>query len=336
MKKIYITGVAGFLGSHLADHFIMNGWDVYGCDNMVGGYDDNIPDGVKFHKIDCLDFLSLQSSIPLETDVVYHTACTAYEGFSVFSPSLVVANTVQASVNTMTAAINRNVRKFVHCSSMARYGEQKMYPFIESMVCKPQDPYGIAKYSSELILRNLAEIHNVELTIAVPHNIIGPRQKYDDPYRNVASIMINLMLQSRQPIIYGDGSQIRCFSDVADDVNCLYEFAVNPLTTGQIYNIGPDESPITILMLAEIIANKLNFKLDPIFVKARPQEVKFATCSANKIREQLGYKTKVTLNDSLDGLINYILKRGTKEFNYHLDLEIINDKTPETWTKRMF
>ena len=204
------------------------------------------------------------------------------------------------------------------------------------MTCSPQDPYGIAKFSSELLLNNLAKIHNIELTIAIPHNIIGPRQKYDDPYRNVASIMINLMLQSRQPIIYGDGSQVRCFSDVIDDVDCLYQFAVNPLTNGEIYNIGPDEDPVTILTLAEIIAKKLNFKLDPIFVNPRPQEVKFATCSANKIRKHLNYKTKINLSESLDRLIDYIDTRGVKDFKYHLDLEIISDKTPSTWTSKMF
>lgn len=336
MKKIYITGVAGFLGSHLADYFLNKGWSVAGCDNLLGGYIDNIPSGVVFEELDCLNMKALEASIPYDVDVVYHTACTAYEGFSVFSPSLVVANTAQASVNTMTAAIKRKAKKFVHCSSMARYGEQPTFPFTEEMECKPQDPYGIAKYSSELLLRNLAEIHGVDLTVAVPHNIIGPRQKYDDPYRNVASIMINLMLQGRQPIIYGDGSQVRCFSDVADDVDCLYQFAVNPLTTGQTYNIGPDENPVTILELAKIIAQKLDFNLDPIFVRDRPQEVKFATCSADKIRKQLGYKTKVTLSDSLDGLINYIVMRGTKDFLYHLDLEIVSQKTPETWSKKMF
>ena len=126
MKKIYITGVAGFLGSHLADFFLKNNWVVYGCDNLIGGYIDNIPKGVQFDKIDCLDYQSLLTSIPKNVDVVYHTACTAYEGFSVFSPSLVVANTLQASVNVITAAIKVDAGKFVHCSSMARYGDHRL------------------------------------------------------------------------------------------------------------------------------------------------------------------------------------------------------------------
>ncbi|NCA21719.1 MAG: NAD-dependent epimerase/dehydratase family protein, partial [Crocinitomicaceae bacterium] len=281
MKKIFITGVAGFLGSHLADAFLAKGYQVAGIDNLLGGYRDNVPEGVEFHNFDLLEFDKLKS-IMTGCDVVYHTACTAYEGLSVFSPSLVVQNTTQIAVNAMTAAIQAGVPKFVHCSSMARYGTQDRVPFTEDMTCKPQDPYGIAKYGTELLLQNLAEIHGIELVIAIPHNIIGPRQKYDDPFRNVASIMINLMLQGRQPIIYADGSQTRCFSDISDDVGCLVEFAENPKAVGEIFNIGPDENPVTILELAQITAKLLNFNLDPVFMPGRPQEVKHANCSADK------------------------------------------------------
>ena len=208
--------------------------------------------------------------------------------------------------------------------------------FSEDLICKPQDPYGIAKLSSELILKNLADVHDIDLVIAIPHNIIGPRQKYDDPFRNVASIMINLMLQGRQPYIYGDGNQVRCFSDIEDDVWCLAQFLEDKRAVGNIYNIGPDENPITINNLANIIANKLNFRLDPIYIAGRPQEVKHATCSANKIRNEFGYTTTVTLEKSIEKMIEYILHRGVKTFSYHLPVEISNELTPKTWSQKLF
>lgn len=335
MKKVFITGVAGFLGSHLADAFLNKGYYVRGIDNFIGGYRDNVPAGVDLIEGDLLDLEKLPAQMK-DFDLVYHTACTAYEGLSVFSPSLIVANTSQIAVNAFTAAIKAGVGRFVHCSSMARYGTQDIYPFTEIMDCKPQDPYGIAKYAAELLLKNLSHIHNLDLVIAVPHNIVGPRQKYDDPFRNVASIMINLMLQNRQPIIYGDGSQIRCFSDIRDDVDCLIEFAENERAVGQIFNIGPDENPVSIVELANIIAESINFKLDPIFMPGRPQEVKYATCSANKIREYFGYKTQVTLQESIQSMVDYIQSRGTLKFNYHLPIEIISDITPKTWTNKIF
>lgn len=335
MKKVFITGVAGFLGSHLADAFLAKGYHVAGIDNLIGGYKDNVPSGVEFIEGDLLEFDGL-SKYMQGYDIVYHTACTAYEGLSVFSPALVVANTSQISVNAFTAAIKAGVGRFVHCSSMARYGTQDNTPFVETMLCKPQDPYGIAKYSSELLLKNLSAIHGLDLVIAVPHNIIGPRQKYDDPYRNVASIMANLMLQGRQPVIYGDGSQIRCFSDIADDVDCLVYFAEDPRAVGETFNIGPDESPVQIIDLAKVIADIIGFNLDPVFMPDRPQEVKFATCSADKIRDYFGYKTQSTLRESLDRLVSYIQYRRPQSFKYHLPIEIVSELTPKAWTQRYF
>ena len=333
--KIFISGIAGFLGSHIADAMLAMGHEVIGCDNLIGGEMDNVPDGAEFHEDDCNDLESMQKLLR-GVDIVYHTACTAYEGLSVFSPKLVSENTYLNSVSLASAAIKNNVRRFVHCSSMARYGTQETVPFTEDMICKPQDPYGISKFSAELILRNLCGVHGMELVIAVPHNIIGPRQKYDDPFRNVASIMINLMLQGRQPIIYGNGEQKRCFSFVQDDIDCLNKLAFQDNVAGEVINIGPDEEFVTINQLAETIAKLIGFRLDPIYLKDRPQEVKLATCSADKARRLLGYQTKYTLEQGLSEMVAYIEKKGPRPFSYHLPLEIVNELTPKAWTDRMF
>jgi UDP-glucose 4-epimerase len=334
MKKILITGVAGFLGSHLADRFLEQGCRVIGTDNLIGGYLDNVPNGVDFYKYDCTS-LKHMMEVTKGVDIVYHCAATAYEGLSVFSPHLVTRNIVDASVSVISASCQNKVKRFIFCSSMARYGANSI-PFTENMVPSPQDPYGIGKYSSELILKNLSEIHGMDYVIAVPHNIIGPRQKYDDPYRNVAAIMINLMLQGRQPVIYGDGEQKRCFSFIQDDIWVLEKMASNNDVLGQVINIGPDEEFVTINNLAKTIARLIDFKLDPVYFEDRPQEVKEANCSADKARKLLKYETKYTLERGLGEMISYIEKRGTKPFNYHLDLEIINEKTPKTWKNKFF
>jgi UDP-glucose 4-epimerase len=148
--------------------------------------------------------------------------------------------------------------------------------------------------------------------------------------------MINLMLQGRQPIIYGDGEQKRCFSFVQDDIDCLTKLAFLPDVVGELVNIGPDEEFVSINELAGTIADLLDFKLSPVYVTGRPQEVRLATCSANKARKILGYKTQYTLQQGLLEIINYIKKRGVKKFRYHLDVEITNDKTPQTWKNKMF
>lgn len=333
--RAFVSGCAGFLGSHICDELLSRGVEVKGIDSLIGGYTDNVPSGVDWVVADCLDYEGL-CNLMKGCDLVVHTACTAYEGLSVFSPALITKNTYQISVNLMSAAIKNHVKRFVHCSSMARYGALNVEKYTEDMVCKPQDPYGIAKYAAELTLSNLAEVHGIELVIGVPHNIIGPRQKYDDPFRNVASIMANLMLQGRQPVIYGDGLQTRCFSDIEDTINSLVSLCFDKTAVGQIFNIGPDEQPVSIIQLAEKIASQLNFDLNPIFLEGRPQEVKHAICSSNKIRTYFDYKTKCTVDYTIEKLIDYIRTRGVKKFDYHLPIEIINEKTPKTWTQRLF
>lgn len=334
MKKVLITGVAGFMGSHLADEFIKRNYHVVGIDNLIGGYMENVPSGVEFYNVDLGDF-DLVKDLFNEVDLVVHTACTAYEGLSVFSPSLVTRNTSHISTVALSASVRSGVKKFVHMSSMARYGTQDEIPFRESMIVKPQDPYGIAKVATEMLVKNICETHGMDYVILVPHNIIGPRQKYNDPYRNVASIMINRMLQGKQPIIYGTGNQMRCFSFMQDVIDPLMIACETDIANGMTINIGPDEEFITIKDLAFRIAKILNFEIDPIYMLGRPQEVLHANCSADLSRQLLNYKTKTSLDQGLVELSEWIKQKGVKDFEYHLPLEFITDKTPKTWVEKI-
>jgi UDP-glucose 4-epimerase len=248
---------------------------------------------------------------------------------------LVSENTYQITANVLSASVNLKTKKFIYLSSMARYGSQPILPFTEDMTPAPQDPYGIAKYASELLIKNLCDLNGIEYSILVPHNIIGPRQKYNDPFRNVASIMINRMLQNKQPIIYGSGNQKRCFSFMQDVVDPIKSTIYTPIANGEVINIGPDKEFITINELANKIASLMSFNLDPIFVAARPQEVEFANCSADKARKILNYDPKVNLDDGLKELISWISSNGPKPFEYHLPIEIYNDSTPKTWTEKL-
>ena len=269
------------------------------------------------------------------TDILCHAAAYAHEGLSSFSPVLISNNNVTGSVSVFTAAIINKVKRIVYCSSMARYGSIKI-PFREDDELKPVDPYGVSKVAAENILKILSKTHNVEYNIAVPHNIIGPRQKYDDPYRNVVSIMINLMLQKRNPIIYGDGNQKRTFSDIDDCIYCLDKLLTDPNIVSQVVNIGPDEEYTSINELYRMLSNKLKFNLEPRYLEDRPNEVKEATCSADKARKILGYKTKVSLDDSLNKIISYISQKGPKNFKYNYPLEINNERTPLSWKEKLF
>ena len=330
MTKVFITGIAGFLGSHIADEFIHKGDEVAGNDNLIGGYEDNVPKEAKFYPFDCRSDQIKTILNEFKPDILIHTAATAYEGLSVFSPSFVTSNIYEASISVFSSAIASGVKKIINCSSMARYGEIEV-PFREDMNPCPKDPYGIAKYAVEQTLECLANVHDIKFVTLVPHNIIGPRQKYDDPYRNVASIMINRCLQGMPPIIYGDGKQTRCFSFIQDVLNCVMEACFSEEAIGQVINIGPDEEITSINELSREIISLTNFSGDPIYLPERPQEVKHAICSSEKARKILDYGTKVSLQDGLESMVSYISKRGIAKFNRHIPVEIISNKTPKTW-----
>ena len=293
IKKILITGAAGFLGSHLSEKLINLGHKVIGIDNMIGGELDNLPKNIKFYKLDCCDFKKV-NKIMKNVDIVYHCAATAHEGLSVFSPVEITKNNYLATVSIVAAAINNKVERIIYCSSMARYGNQ-MTPFTEDMLTKPVDPYGISKVAGEAVLKVLCKLNKIEWVIAVPHNIIGPKQKYNDPYRNVVSIMLNRLLQNKRPIIYGDGEQKRCFSYIDDCIYCLLALIDNKKVVGETINIGPDEEFVTINKVAEICSNITGSNLKPEYHTDRPKEVKLAMCSSNKVRKLLKYETSTDL-----------------------------------------
>tara|TARA_A100001015_G_C15043382_1_gene741516 strand:- start:169 stop:1173 length:1005 start_codon:yes stop_codon:yes gene_type:complete len=333
--KVFITGIAGFLGSNLAEWCLNKNYKVVGCDTLIGGDLSNLKNlDIEFHKIN-IENLEQMTKIMKDVDVICHSASYAHEGLSSVSPKLICQNNIVGSVSTFTAGIRNNVKRIVFCSSMARYGNIPI-PYREDDKPNPVDPYGVSKLAAENILKILSKTYNFEYNIAVPHNIIGPKQRYNDPFRNVASIMINLILQNRQPIIYGDGNQKRCFSDIDDCLSCLDKLMFDKDIKNEIVNIGPDEELVTINKLFEIISNKLKFNETPIYKNERPNEVYEAMCSSDKARKLLDYKTTFTLHESMDKMIGFIKSTGVKKFKYDYPIEINNKVTPETWSKKLF
>lgn len=329
--RVFVTGIAGFLGSHVAESLAKQ-HEVTGVDNLSAGDEWNVPEGVVWKWGDCRNFDQMKHMLK-GVDVVYHTAAHPHEGLSVFSPHVITNSIYDASVSVFSAAVAAGVRRIVFCSSMSRYGDNPV-PFTEDQVPNPRDPYAVAKVAAEQTLKCLARAHGIEYVIAVPHNIVGPRQKYDDPFRNVAAIMANRMMQGLQPIVYGDGEQTRCFSDVRDVISVLTGLATDDVS-GETFNVGPDEDVITIEELGRTIASILRVKWNPLRLADRPCEVKHAHCSSDKIRKWFGYETRHGLEETLLSLTDYIAERGPKMFSYYIPLEIVTDKTPKFWTREV-
>ena len=333
--KIYITGVAGFLGSHLADALITKGYTVAGCDNLSGGSLSNCSDKVDFRQVDILDLDALKSHMA-GSEIVIHTAALAYEGLSVFSPKLITETIYSGTVSVASAAIAVGAKKLLNCSSMARYGNIKP-PFYEFSTCNPVDPYGMAKLHAEQALNLLSDIHGIEVQHVVPHNIIGTRQNYTDPYRNVASIFINSLILSNKLIIYGDGLQTRSFSPVNDCIQAIIRVIEGNFHNKEVFNIGPENNEITINKLADTLIT-LTGAINPeiITLPDRPREVKKAWCSSNKAITLLGYNPNTSIRETLKEMVSWIKNQGPLPFNYRLPVEIVNEKTPKTWTEKLY
>lgn len=330
--RVWITGISGFLGSHLADALIAEGHHVFGNDSMICGTDGNSPVG--YLKEDCRDYNAMLAAFKeFSPDVVVHAAATAHEGLSSFSPSFITKNIYEASVSVFSAAIASGVKRIIYMSSMSRYGDGGKYhspPFQEDYRTFPVDPYAVAKVAAEDTLKILCATHGVSWSIAVPHNIIGTRQRSVDPYRNVAAIMINRCKQGKAPIVYGDGGQTRCFSPVKDCIPSLVKMVYGE-SDGEVVNIGPDYGEISILELANKVMKLC--EVEPIveIFPDRPNEVKHAFCSSNKARKLLGYKSNQSIDECLEEMINYI---KPMPFIYDFPLEIVNEKTPKTWREK--
>ena len=225
-----ITGVAGLLGSNLADWIIENcsGYNVIGIDNLFGGYIENVNSDVVFYKrdlvTDSIDDIFRENDI----EYVYHMAAYAAEGLSPFIRMFNYKQNCLATANVINCCIKYGVKRLVFTSSMSIYGHGDMSQtrFDEDDQPRPIDPYGIAKYACEMDIRVAGEQHGLDWCIIRPHNIFGKKQNIWDKYRNVLGIWMYQTLHNEPMLIYGDGEQTRAFTYVGDNMRPLWNAAI--------------------------------------------------------------------------------------------------------------
>ena len=297
--KILITGVAGLLGSRLADWVLDNtDCDVIGVDDLSGGYIENVNSKVKFYEFDLVDQSQVKALFENEKpDIVYHYAAYAAEGLSPFIRKYNYENNLIASTNLITNSIQFDVNRFVFASSMSVYGDAYDPPFSENMQQVPIDPYGIAKYSVEQDLKVALIQHGLKYTIIRPHNFYGINQNIWDKYRNVLGIWMYQILEGKQPTIFGDGNQVRAFSYVDDSIIPFWNASQNDDCIGQIINLGGIKE-YTINEACKILINVTETHLKPIYLEER-HEAKYAWSTWDKSVELLDFEHKIDLEEGL-------------------------------------
>ena len=298
-KTVLITGVAGLLGSRLADWIIENKSDEYqviGVDDLSGGYKDNIHPDVKFWQMDLVNHPIENIFEAHKIDYVYHFAAYAAEGLSPFIRSYNYDNNLKATARLVNECIKNDVKRLVFTSTMAVYGHGEGGIFHEDMIRNPIDPYGIAKMACERDIEVANEQHGLDYCIIRPHNVYGAKQNIWDKYRNVLGIWMYYLLNDQPITIFGDGTQRRAFSYIDDSLEPLFRAHLEPKASKQIINLGGIED-YSILHCAEAL-QKVTGKGEIVHLEKR-HEVHTAVPTWQKSVDILGFEYKTSLEEGL-------------------------------------
>ncbi|WP_339606265.1 NAD-dependent epimerase/dehydratase family protein [uncultured Roseivirga sp.] len=296
-ESVVITGVAGLLGSRLADWILLNqpNYEVIGIDNLSGGFKDNIDGRVRFYAIDCASNDIQDIFETHNPKYVFHFAAYAAEGLSPFIRKYNYQNNLVATANIVNECIRIDVKRLVFTSSMAVYGNGTP-PFDESHQPAPIDPYGIAKYACEMDIQVAGEQHNLDWCIIRPHNVYGIKQNIWDTYRNVLGIWMHQYLNDKPLSIFGDGSQKRAFSFIDDILEPLWNSATFESASRQIINLG-SATEYSILEANEILKEVMGGG-NTAFLEQR-HEVNKAHPTWTKSLEILQFNDKTDLRTGL-------------------------------------
>ena len=313
MGKILITGVAGLLGSRLADWIVDNtDYKVVGIDDLSGGFSENINRKVEFYKFNLIDLQALKGVFEKEKiDIVYHFAAYAAEGLSPFIRKYNYENNLIASTNLITCSIQYNISRFIFASSMSVYGNKYDPPFSEDLPQAPIDPYAVAKYAVEMDLEIAHQQHGLKYTIIRPHNFYGVNQNIWDKYRNVLGIWMYQILNKKKPTIFGDGSQMRAFSYVDDAIAPMWKASQNENCVGQIINLGGIKE-YKISEACNILINVTGLNVDPVYLEPR-HETKYAWSTWDKSIKLLDFKHKIDLEEGLSKMWEWAKKQPNRE-----------------------
>lgn len=339
--KVLITGVAGFIGSNLADRLINDGkYEVIGIDNLAYGKKEQIPDGVEFHKMDIRD----PSIIPLfqNVDYVYHLAAKNSIIDCQNDPVETADINVKGTVNVFEACRINNVKKIIYAESSAMYEGSEVLPTPETEV-KPQSFYSVSKFATMYFAEAYARYYStptfqhsnftnrneegsgrsngvmeygvgskerkgngMKFTALRYFCVYGPRQDYRRTIPPVFSSFIIKLLKGEQPVIFGTGEKRRDFVYV-DDINDFHiQCMEDDRTTGKVFNLGSGIN-YSINDIYQIISGLLNSNVKPVYKEDQPGEA-FANLADITEAKKLGWQPKTDLISGLKASIEFIKK----------------------------
>lgn len=306
MKKVLVTGAAGFIGSHLTTRLVEQGKEVIALDNLSTGTIKNlehIQDHYRFALGDVAD-QSLLENLLQGVDVVFHHAAIASVPRSINFPLESHQACATSTVTLLNACQKTGVRRVVYAGSSSAYGNNENPSLSETALPSVHSPYAAAKLAGELYCQAFANCYELEVVRLRYFNIFGPRQDPNSPYSAVIPIFVSLLLQGKQPTIFGDGSQTRDFTFVDNVVRANLLAATTPGISGNVYNVATGKS-MSVLQMLGSICEILGVPCNPSFAKPRLGDVLHSGADISAITSELGFSEQISFEDGLEQTVNY-------------------------------
>jgi nucleoside-diphosphate-sugar epimerase len=311
VSSVLVSGGYGFIGSHIVDRLLSEGYSVGILDNLSTGTKTNIDSEritkLKFHNVDVVDTISLVKAVK-GYEAVLHQAALVSVKRSVEDPITTHKVNATGTLNMLKAALENKVKRFVYASSSSVYGNTESLPKREDMKCSPISPYAVSKLAGECYCTSFAYVYGL-VTVSLRYfNVYGPRQR-EGPYSGVIPIFVEKVMQNENPQIFGDGNQTRDFTYVDDVVQANLLSLEKDIEPGEVFNIATGR-PVTINELAQIVC-KLSGKtqLRPVHCEQRPGDVKASYADISKASSVLGYRPSISLEHGIKKVIEWFKNR---------------------------
>lgn len=307
METALVTGGAGFIGSHIAERLVKEGYRVKILDDFSTGKGENLKEMGKKAEVIKLDIQEKDKvwEALKGVDYVFHEAAMTSVEESIKNPARCWKINITGTLHVLNGAVKNNVKRVILASSAAIYGGSLQLPKREDMDPNPISPYGNSKVMAEINAQKFHKNEGLDCVSLRYFNVFGPRQDPNSPYSGVISSFIGRMANDMQPIIYGDGKQTRDFIYVGDVVEANILAMKNKKAPGLSFNVATGKQT-SILELVDAINSILGKKLVPHFREERKGDIKHSYADVKKAKEMLEFEANATLKEGLEKTIEWI------------------------------
>jgi nucleoside-diphosphate-sugar epimerase len=306
MAKYLVTGGAGFIGSNIVKELLARKEQVRVLDNYSTGKRENLfpfkdDPNLEIFEGDLRSFHIVRDAVK-GVDYVLHQGALPSVPRSVKDPITSNDVNINGTLNILEASKEFGVKRVVFASSSSVYGNSEIMPKIETMLVSPMSPYAVTKYAAERYCQIFFQLYGLETVSLRYFNVFGPNQDPTSQYSAVIPKFIKLIKEGKRPVIYGDGTQSRDFTFVSNNVEANILACTSIKVAGEVFNIACGER-YSLIDLVDNINFLLGTKVEPIFEKIRPGDVKHSMADINKARSLLKFNVRTYFHDGLRSII---------------------------------